>query len=97
MENKLTTEEILDKTHSFMDDSLGRCYERIEVISAMEEYALQSQPPTVTDEEIQQIAENRYSKAYSIQSWSDREEYCRAVHNFSEGMKAMRNKLTPNK
>lgn len=36
-----TAEEILETTHSFLDDSLGRCYEEVEVLAAMEEYANQ--------------------------------------------------------
>jgi hypothetical protein len=38
-----TKEEILETTHSFMDDTLGRCYERVEVESSMDEYASQFQ------------------------------------------------------
>lgn len=39
---ELKAEEMLKNVHSFLDDSLGRCYERIEVLAAMEEYKSQS-------------------------------------------------------
>lgn len=56
MENKLTAEEILNKLDFIVD--FTPCVNQIrinslmynDIISAMHEYALQSQPPTVTDE-----------------------------------------------
>jgi hypothetical protein len=44
-----TAEEILKNTHSFLDDSMGRCYEEVEVLSAMDEYASQSKHPAPSE------------------------------------------------
>jgi hypothetical protein len=38
-----SAETILENTHSFLDDSLGRCYEKVEVLTAMHEYHNQFQ------------------------------------------------------
>ena len=36
-----TKEEILDNTHSFLDNTLVRCYEEVEILDAIDEYARQ--------------------------------------------------------
>ena len=67
-----------------------------DVIQFMEEYALQSQPPTVTDEDAANEAKIRYPYQDSFNE-SRINKLSSKRRRFIEGAKWMRNKLTPNK
>ena len=70
--------EILNITHSFLDDTLGRCYEHIEVMAAMDSYSSNQNEALIIENKL--LSYRLWKMSNNAEEWMNKyKEECKRV------------------